>query len=104
MKHPMQYIKDHRFVENELVRFMVDEIGLNRIASMDFDNDDYDQILQLIGYSTSGIPYRDKTKYEITDAEGVEPERIFEDKYKELKDSLRPIMSELYNVTEEDML
>jgi hypothetical protein len=102
MKHPMQYIINHRFVENKLISKLVDEIGLNRIAAMDYDDDDYDQMLQLIGYSTSGIPYRDESKYKITD-EGAKPEEVFEQELKQLKKKMAPIMAELFNIHEGDL-
>jgi len=110
MKHPMQFIhteKDvKRFVQNKIIRYMLDKIGgLNQIMIKfegdEFD-DDYDQLLQLIGYSTSGIPYRDKEKYNITDNEG-KPEEIYQEMYKQLKKDLGPIISDLYNVHIEDL-
>lgn len=103
MKHPMQYIKKNRFVENKIITMLVDAYNLNKIAAMDFDNDDYDQLLQLMGYSTSGVPYRDQDKYDITDDDQASPETVFEEKYKELKNSLRPIMADLFNKCEEDL-
>ncbi len=104
MKHPMQYIVDGRFVENKLVNWMVYKIGLNEICLKSKEeglDEDYDQLLQLIGYSVSGIPYRDQDKYDIEDSK---PEDVYERKYKELKKDLAPIMAELFNICEEDLL
>ena len=103
MKHPMQYIVNHRFVENKLISKLVDEIGLNRIAAMDYEDDDYDQMLQLIGYSTSGIPYRDESKYKITDEGSSKPEEVFEQEIKQLKKKMAPIMAEFFNIHEDDL-
>lgn len=102
MKHPMQYIENHRFVENKLISWMVDKIGLNEISIKSHDkgfndDDDYDQLLQLTGYSTSGIPYRDKDKYLITD-NSLKPEDAYEKAYKKLKSDLVPIVSDLYDI------
>lgn len=100
MKHPMQYTKDHRFVENKLISWMVERVGLNEIAREfsieDYDNDDYDQLLQLIGYSVSGIPYKDKGKYDITNTD-LKPEEVYENKYKNLKNRLKPIIRDYFN-------
>ena len=103
MKHPMQYQKDGRFIENKLVTWLIDQLpnGQNSISiesqSGKYDNDDYDQILQLIGYSTSGIPYRNRDLFAITD-EQSNPEEVYELAYKKLKKALAPIMEEVYDV------
>lgn len=112
MKHPMQYQENdngvQRFVENKLVIWLIDSLGdgLNDLcreySSGDYDVDDYDQILQLIGYSVSSIPYIDKTKYLVTD-KNCKPDLAFEIEYKNLKDSLRPIISNLFDIAEGDL-
>jgi len=74
-KHPMQRIyKDdsgvHRFVENKIVSFLLDNGGydMNKIRVMDFSNEDREQFLQLIGYSVWGytdvsyVSYNSKLK------------------------------------------
>lgn len=120
----MQYTKkdEHevlRFVENGLISWMVDQIGLNKLCMIAVgaheartnegdvikcDIDDYDQLLQLTGYSISGIPYRGKEKYEITDDDQHRnPEVIFEELYKKLKKDIAPIVSDLFNLSEEDL-
>ena len=112
MKHPMQSIDKHRFVENKLVTWLIDQLpgGMNSLSiesqEGEYDDADYDQILQLIGYSVSGIPYRNHALYEITDEiakTGATPDKIYEDLYNELKNSLRPIVSDLFNKAEEDL-
>lgn len=62
MKHPIQPLEkdEHgtlRFKENKIVRYLLDkgDVDLNRLAVMDFDNDDREQFHQLIGYSLCGF-------------------------------------------------
>jgi hypothetical protein len=48
-----------RFRENKFVRYMLNElrdhgIGLNELSNLQFDDDDWDQLMQLIGYSLDG--------------------------------------------------
>jgi hypothetical protein len=45
-----------RFKSNEIVRFLLDSYapGLNSIRIMPFSRDDYQQLMQLIGYSVDG--------------------------------------------------
>ncbi|MBL3825110.1 MULTISPECIES: hypothetical protein [unclassified Marinobacter] len=56
MKHPMQNIKDGRFVKNEIVEWLLDNGGLdmNDIAVQNFSQEDREHFAQLIGYSVSG--------------------------------------------------
>lgn len=56
MKHPIQKIIDHRFVENKIVSYLLDNggIDLNKLAVLPFDDEDRQQFAQLIGYSVSG--------------------------------------------------
>ena len=68
LKHPMQPIGFDgggnegqpygivRFKENKIVRFLLDAgpFDLNQISCMEFNREDYTQLMQLIGYSTSG--------------------------------------------------
>lgn len=56
MKHPMQKIENGRFVENEIVRWILENGGLNLndIAMRIFSQEDREQFAQLIGYSVSG--------------------------------------------------
>lgn len=66
LKHPMQPIgwdetgKIIRFKANKIVRMLLDtnSLNLNDIAVMNagghFNEGDYDQLMQLIGYSVSG--------------------------------------------------
>ena len=68
LKHPMQPIgfdgcsnkhSPHgviRFKPNAIVRFLLDAgpFDLNQISCMNFSDEDYTQLMQLIGYSVSG--------------------------------------------------
>ena len=62
MRHPIQPLyKDEqgvvRFKENAIVRYLLDNggIDLNAIACVPFDQNDQEQFAQLIGYSLSGF-------------------------------------------------
>lgn len=74
--HPMQqirYVGDViRFRENKIVRFLLDNGGfdMNKLACMDFSDDDRSQFAQLIGYSVSGygdLPYRNNEQLKMAD-------------------------------------
>ena len=70
---PVQPIKDGRFIKNRIVDFLVDSLpgGLNKIAVMDFTNEERMQLAQLIGYSVSGyssLSYVSDESYAATDA------------------------------------
>lgn len=59
--HPLQPIvtDDHgviRFKKNHLIDWMVEILNLNEIARHQHTQEDYDQLLQLVGYSVSGAP------------------------------------------------
>ena len=60
-KHPMQPVEidDHgvaRFKVNKIVRLLLDAgpLDLNKLACMNFSDEDRAQLAQLIGYSVSG--------------------------------------------------
>lgn len=55
--HPMQQIDDARFVQNDIVRFLLDQgpFDLSELANMNFDQSDWEQFAQLIGYSLTGF-------------------------------------------------
>ncbi len=60
MNHPIQPIEAAegdrpRFKKNLIVDFMVEKFGLNNLAIMDFPQEDWEQLAQLIGYSLSGF-------------------------------------------------
>ena len=62
MKHPIQPLEEDkhgvlRFKENKIVRYLLDNGGLdlNKLAVLDFSDNDREQLSQLIGYSLSGF-------------------------------------------------
>ena len=117
MKHPMQKItkdKDgcNRFVANPIVRYLLDNGGLdlNKLHRAGVgDSEDWDHFNQLIGYSVSGLP--SSSDYLNTVAEAVasgvdeREARIeyLETQLKALKESLRLPMSRLFGIHEEDL-
>lgn len=62
LKHPTQPLENDgncvlRFKENKIVRYLLDNggISLNKIAMLNFPQEDEEQFAQLIGYSLSGF-------------------------------------------------
>lgn len=93
-----------RFVENELVSWLIDQLpnNMNSLAleycTGNYDDADYDQILQLIGYSVSGIPYKNKDLYDIANnCDQLHAER---DRYKNALEEIMKEFSEGYDVGE----
>lgn len=72
VEHPTQPIvcvrNVHRFKQNTIVRYLLDHggIDMNKIVTLQFPVEDYEQFCQLIGYSVCGYTelegVRDKTK------------------------------------------
>lgn len=66
---PLQPIKDGRFERNEIVRYLLDNggIDMNKLACLEFSVEDREQFAQLIGYSLDGFStlsyVRDETYY-----------------------------------------
>ena len=91
MKNPIQPLANDaqgvlRFKANAIVRFLLDThpaCDMNRLACMDFDDDDRQQFAQLIGYSLCGYgelqSYVDDHAYETAAALADEP-ALTEDK------------------------
>jgi hypothetical protein len=60
VNHPIQPLApdEHgttRFKKNAIVDFLAMKFGLNELAAMDFPQEDWEQLAQLIGYSLSGF-------------------------------------------------
>ena len=57
IRMPLQPIKNGRFVQNSIVRMLLDAgpIDLNRIARIKFTQQEREQFAQLIGYSLGGF-------------------------------------------------
>jgi len=106
-----------RFKENAIVRYLLDKCSdMNELARLDFTNEDRRQFAQLIGYSLdfySTLPYVDKDDYdralvlwESGNDEGkaaslrvVQLERQLAD----IKERLAPLVSDLFDIHEDDL-
>jgi divalent metal cation (Fe/Co/Zn/Cd) transporter len=95
LKHPMQPIgwdssKIIRFKVNKIVELLLDtsKLDLNDIAMMNargiFNKDDYDQLMQLIGYSVCGYSDLSSSPEEtVKEANRIADELVAEKKKKE---------------------
>ena len=104
-----------RFRANELVRYLLDNggIDLNKLACLDFSNEDRQQFAQLIGYSLSGygeLSYVDDTAYALADAasKGKTDPRDATIKHlsgiiARLKKALRRPMADLFEIHPDDL-
>ena len=121
MKHPVQplYKDDNgtlRFKENTIVRALLDHgtktgFGLNEIACREFTNEDRVQLAQLIGYSWSGfgeLNYVSDEDWNVAHAmanlEADEKDiriEYLQSELEEMKESLRPLVSNLYGIHED---
>jgi len=114
MKHPVQNqcfdengVK--RFKENKLISWLIDQLpnGLNDLSmahqTKGFDDADYDQILQQIGYSVSNIPFRNKELHHITDNGNADAETHYESAYLALKEKMIPVITDLFNIHKDDL-
>ena len=79
MRHPIQPLEKYnlgtlRFKKNKIVDFLL-EFGpydLNKLATMDFTDEDREQLAQLIGYSLSGfgkLSYVSDETYELAESQ-----------------------------------
>lgn len=120
MKHPIQpLLTDEsgvkRFKANEIVRYLLDEggIDLNSIAVKDFSREDREQFAQLIGYSWSGACDLSYMSDEVLDAaRAMEKNDITEDearadairtRLEDFKESVRDGVAELFGVHPADL-
>jgi hypothetical protein len=74
---PIQPIKDYRFVENKIVRMLLDthpNMDMNTIACGDFTDQERMQFAQLIGYSLSGFSELSYVDDETYDAASIKAE------------------------------
>ena len=83
MKHPTQKIIDGRFVGNKIVKYLRDHSGINmtELRMLEFDTEDREQFVQLLGYSLSTyseLDYVTDTAYQ---------KAIFLEEKPELKDA-----------------
>lgn len=89
MRHPIQpvHLDKHgtaRFKQNAIVRFLLNAAtagegcDLNRLACLDFTQDDWEQFYQLIGYSVSGFGGLNETSDATTAIADAMVERLFD--------------------------
>jgi len=121
IKNPIQplYVDEQgrtRFKSNEIVRFLLDNggIDLNQIAAMDFTDDDREQFSQLHGYTLNGFAElhstSDETYYaavnmfenpEITSLQARY--EALESQLASLKEALKGPIAELYGIHPDDL-
>ena len=73
MNHPIQPLeiagRDRpRFKKNAIVDFLAMKFGLNELAALDFPQEDWEQLAQLMGYSLSGFSALSYVRDETYDA------------------------------------
>lgn len=117
MNHPIQPIEkdDHgtlRFKRNKIVDFLA-EGRLNELAAMDFPQEDWEQLAQLIGYSLSGfgdLSYVKDATYNAAEAMAVkgvteEQARIMdlERTLETVRNGLKGIIPELFRIHPDDI-
>lgn len=120
VKNPIQpiYEDEHgtwRFKENEIVRYLLDNGGLdlNHLAIRSFSTDDREQFAQLIGYSLSGYgslsfvgnnSYETAYKMAESDVSELEAEVIYlRNLVSMLKEKLAEPMAELFEKHPDDL-
>jgi len=119
MKHPIQPIEivDEiaRFKKNEIVRFLLDagQFDMNSLALMQFSDEDRMQFAQLIGYSVSGfgdLSYVDDDTFSATELMRKNGKSELDARLETLEETLnnarqllKPVVSSLYHIAEEDL-
>ena len=119
--HPTQpVLKDERgvarFQRNEIVCHLFDSgiLDLNYLSKMDFDNEDWMQLAQLLGYSISGystLSYVSDESYQIAEKmfdEGVTEEQakleVIQSTLEKVRDSLRDLVPSLFQIHPDDLV
>ena len=114
-KLPIQPIVDNRFVENKIVRYLLDNggIDMNKLAIMDFSNEDRSQFAQLIGYSVSGwstLDYVSDEEYDtVTTLSDDKTEletrnQVLRDRLDEVRVSAKSLATSLFKIHEDDLI
>lgn len=121
VKHPIQplYLDDRgtvRFKQNNIVRYLLDHGGfdLNKLAMMDFSQEDREQFAQLIGYSHSGygglgyvsnkVWTAAKFMYDGGLSEVAARNQFLEELFQTLQQGLREPIAELYGKHPDDLV
>ncbi len=117
MQHPIQPIyKDNndiiRFKENAIVTFLAKD-RLNELSQMNFSQEDWEQLAQLIGYSLSGfseLSYVTDMTYNtvVKIAESGKSEELVRIEYlestlKEVRNKIREIVPLIFRIHEDDL-
>jgi len=107
-----------RFVSNAIVRRLMEHgrstgLSLNELAEITFAREDWVQFAQLIGYSLSGfgelsyVTRLDIDRAEAAATAGTDAKdkliKTLEIQLKDLRDALRPVVAELYNIHPDDL-
>ena len=117
MKHPIQPIENIngilRFKKNAIVDFLT-EGRLNELSAMDFPQEDWEQLAQLIGYSLSGfgdLSYVSDETYETATnmQEGNRSEaeariQYLEETLMEIRNAVKQIVPHLFKIHEDDLI
>ena len=120
MKHqPMQEVESIngvlRFRRNKIIDFLFNSgaLDLNKIAVMEFPQEDRIQLAQLLGYSLSGfgeLSYVDETSYQLAyaKAERTGDEKdlliaVLQERLQKAKDGMRSAVAELYEICPDDL-
>lgn len=119
IEHPLQPIYTDgttlRFKANAIVVFLLENGGynMNKLAGMNFSNEDREQFAQLIGYSLSGfgeLSYVSDEAYQTASrmAESGENEQVARNNHlretlDELRESLRKPMAKLFELHEDNL-
>lgn len=123
LQHPIQPVglDEHgvaRFKRNPIVVKLMEHgrktgCDLNDIAGMGFSNEDFSHFDQLIGYSVSGygdLSYVDRVQLEAIDlsvANNTDPRdeliEVLKAKLKNVKDTLRECMADLFSIHPDDL-
>lgn len=105
-----------RFKENKIVRFLLDDggIDMNQIARMSFDQDDREQFAQLIGYSLCGfaeLGYVRNVTYEAAERmseSGVSElearVQVLQEKLAAVREAFKVIVPELFQIHPNDLV
>jgi hypothetical protein len=114
-KFPLQPIKDGRFVQNRIVRDLLDKgpLDLNIIAVGDYTQQERIQFAQLIGYSLSGfssLSYVDNETYQAAEllSDGLVASEArytaLSVQMENIKENVRNAAVELFNVHPDDLV
>lgn len=120
-RHPIQPLEldAHqvlRFKQNSMVRYLVDALpgGLNTLGTMEFPQEDWEQLAQLIGYSHSGsadLNYMSDLTWETAEVmyNGGKTEdrariEVLETTLDNVRDAMKTIIPNLFRLHADDLV